>query len=947
MISKFQKRVLGLLIAVIVVLSVTFIYIYNTFYHSMGTDLGSVVVPRFRLSLDGAWRFRTDPKDIGVSEKWYLKENLTGYINVTIPSCWQSYSKDLLNYHGIAWYQRDFFLSSELKGARITVNFGAVNWKADVWINGKLVGSHEGGYEPFSFDITEYVAFDRENTITVRVYLPPPELMSDIPHGKQTWYSYVGGIWQSVWIEATSKSYIGDVFIIPNVKNSTARIQIEVNNLLSNTQFSIKATITSPTNEVFEGRVTIPRGVTEWKGEIQVPVSNLLLWSPETPYLYNATISLMRGDSEKIDEVSVTFGFRSIEAKDGKILLNGKPIYIRGALNQDFYPNTIYTPPSDDFIKEELLLAKRMGLNLLRIHIKLADPRYLYWADRLGIMIWEEIPNVDSFTINAEERLQKTLEAMIKRDRNHPSVIIWGIANEAWGVNPADFRGREWLVKMYKFVKSLDPTRLVIDNSPTVPNFHVISDINDFHWYNTIPGSYGAWIDFIKRFTSNPDWTFGAPRRGWEPLMVSEFGVWGLPSLKALYEFYNGEPWWFNRGWGSAVPEGVEKRFKEWHLDEIWGDYENMAKATQLHQFEALKFMIEYMRKYPSIVGYIITQFYDLHWESNGLLDFLRNPKAYFNMLPLINNDSLLIIDWEGSKLNLWSGEEFRAKIIVSHFREDRLENLTLRWLLDGEEIGRISNITVEPFSVTNLTEVRFTAPELREAKEVTFEAVLERADGAVVLRNWLRLLVAPRELMYPGIGKEDKILIYGKGLTPELIASLKTRLVYLLQEGYNIIVSDKIDPGARLIITITYDDNIANYLHNGGRAILIANRQMTLNIDGREFIIKPRGGEWVSDFQYIRDKRLVDPLPIENPLGWRFYLCYPRYIIVGVGPEDYKRILSGYFEGWVRENAATTLLLDIGSGTLIITTFNMEHYGIDPTATVILNNLINMLLSR
>lgn len=898
-----------------------------------------IVVPRVKISLDGLWDFKIDHNVIGESKSWYIRDNFVNAKKIEVPFCWQSQFPELRDYHGFAWYQRVFNIPENYSDCRVVLHIGAVNYDPKVWINGKLVGEFRGGYYALDIDLTGFVEFGKENVLTIKVYHPDPKLIDMYPHGKQTWYSFVGGIWQSAFIEVTSGIYVSDVFVIPDIDHSKAKVTATINNLPESPGgFSIALNLTSPEGEVIKKEFDVK----ENKVETDINVPKMLLWSLDDPNLYNVTV-ILKKDGKPIDELTVTTGFRKVEAKDGKIYLNNKPIYLRGVLNQAFYPKTIYTPPSDEFIKNELELAKKMGINLIRIHIKVADPRYLDWADKLGILIWEEPPNVGSFTVFAEERLTETFRQMILRDRNHPSIIIWGIANEAWGVNPSSSRDREWLIKMYDLAKELDPTRLVVDNSPCVPNFHVKTDIADYHWYNTIPDSYETWVSFVRRYATDPSWVFGNNpiRKGDEPLMVSEFGVWGLPSLRNITEGYGGEPWWFSKGWGSGIPVGAEERFNSWNLREVWKDWEEFAVSSQWHQFQALKFMIEEMRKYPQITGYIITEFYDLHWECNGLLDFYRNPKAYMNNLSSINNDDLLIIDRTGVKTNLWSGENINVPVYFSKWSDGEFNNAKLRWRLGDVLEGEIVGVSVAPYNVTYLGSISFTAPDVENLTKFTLTAELLDSNNNVVASNYINIIVSPKELKFPMISKEALILVYRPDQTLERISN-KLRVM-----GYNISVSDTIDKEAACLLTSVYDDEVESYVENGGKAFVIPTSPRTLNIRSVRYRIDRRAGEWVTDFQYVRNEKFFEGIPIENPMGWTYYLTMPDLVIKGVSPAESENIFAGYFEGWIHQHAATILKEEISDGLIIVSTFNFEYYQEDPIATILFNNILKCALIR
>ena len=455
------------------------------------------------------------------------------------------------------------------------------------------------------------------------------------------------------------------------------------------------------------------------------------------------------------DEVTETFGFRTIETRDGKILLNGRPFYLRAALDQDYYPDLISTPPSQEYIEDQFRKAKEMGLNCLRVHIKVADPRYYAAADKVGLLIWTELPNHILLTDEAKRRARETLAGMVERDGNHPSIGIWTIINESWGIDLTDSTQRAWLAETYDWLKALDPTRLVVGNSACWGNFHVATDIADFHIYYAMPDHHQQWREWTENYARRPGWLFAheykdhaawreflrdpwhvverpfAPevrQRGDEPLLVSEFGNWGLPDVSKLYEGNGGSaPWWFDTGleWGDGIvyPRGIEQRFKEYHLDQVFASLSALSEASQRLQFDALKFEIENMRSHESIQGYVITEFTDLHWECNGLLDMYRNPKIYHSRLKEINADDLLIPLWE--RLAFSAGEICAMKVLFSHYSTTEINSAILEWEVTSNQLTSSGWLPVGlclSAAVTELGVVSFDAPQVDRPSKARLE---------------------------------------------------------------------------------------------------------------------------------------------------------------------------------------------------------------------------------
>jgi beta-galactosidase/beta-glucuronidase len=367
-------------------------------------------------------------------------------MHVQVPAPWQSQAEDLRDYVGIGWYRRDFMVEEEwVTGRRLVLKFGAVDYLAQVWVNEQPAGEHEGGYLPFEMDITSMVTAGT-NTVTVRV-ADRLEDFAEIPHGKQSWYGPLSGIWQDVVLESRPQRYFRQVRITP--QGERVQVTATLDAPLSQSE-GLVYEVRSPDDKV------VASGRTD-KETFTIAVKEPRLWSPDAPYLYTLALTLESGNT--MDSVVETFGFRTIETRDGKMLLNGQPLYLRGALDQDYYPDLICTPPSTEYLEAQLHKAKELGLNCMRVHIKIADPRYYAAADRVGILIWTELPNWKNLTEASRRRAQATLDGILERDWNHPSIIIWTLINENWGTDLThNATHRAWLSDMYHRLKEIDPT---------------------------------------------------------------------------------------------------------------------------------------------------------------------------------------------------------------------------------------------------------------------------------------------------------------------------------------------------------------------------------------------------------------------------------------------------------------------------------------------------------
>lgn len=883
------------------------------------------------VSLDGDWNFVADPNgQIGLGQ-------LATSPNVRparVPGSWQTEFADLRDYAGVAWYWRTVNLRPPSPGHAVLLRFGAVDYRADVFVNGASVGTHEGGYLPFEFDVTSKIR-PGENQIALRVVDPgakPSEIegirYAEIPHGKQNWYVQTSGPWQSIDLETRPAMRLGAVHIRAGADGHFA-ISIPIVNPEA-----------GPAGERYAGaEILDASGKSVWKQsrdlsasecELSGAVANPDLWSPSHPALYTLNVWLSSGDS-----ATYRFGFRTFETRGGKFYLNGQVIYLRGALDQAFYSDTAYTPPSLDFLKDEMRKAKALGLNLLRCHIKVPDPRYLEAADEVGLLVWYEIPNWDKLTPDSERRGLDTLRGMIERDWNHPSIVIVSIINESWGANLKQPEDRAWLKATYETAKKLVPGWLVDDNSACCDNFHVESDLADFHEYDAIPGHASDFDRFVASLATRPQWLFSpygdAAPRGDEPLVLSEFGNWGLPELPAE------KPWWFSRDFGGreiTLPEGYDQRFADYQYGSIFADPNDLARATEQHEFQSLKYEIENLRSHPEIQGYVITEFTDINWESNGLMNMWRRPKVFDDAIGKLQQDDLVMARLD--KRNYFSGENVTAEIDVSQYG-DSLAGDTVHWQLEGtDESGTAPLEPMPAGSEAKVGTITFTAPAVAAPSARTLEVEVQ-AQGRPVAQNSVELYFYPAKPpdLPPAVAFHDP-----SGRLRRLADAMRSR--NYLQPSANTQLP--------VLVTSTLDDDVRKTLAAGGRVVLIARDRETL---APGIGIVPRhgstlDGNWISSFPWVRKASApFKSIGFSTLQGFESQAVTPDAVIQGVPAAGFKDVLAGIFYGWIHSNVATLVQAKVGPGKLVICTFALDNtYGVDPYATYFLDGLMNYVVS-
>jgi hypothetical protein len=910
---------------------------------------------RYHTSLDGTWSFwkentPTQSRRL-MPEKPVLPDLPARPIQV--PASWQAQFDDLRLDFGAAWYCRTVEIpASWFQGRSILLGFGAVDYRATVWVNGTRVGSHEGGYLPFELDITS-AAHPGENVITVYVEDFLDEF-AELPHGKQSWYGPVSGLWQSVWVESRPAQHILGMHIFP--RKQQVEVEVRLSRALAK-------------NERLDFKVTCPAGEvcaagTSPYANFMFIVSDPDFWSPEQPNLYTLTVTMVGGTES--DEAMESFGFRTIEAKDGQLFLNGQPLMLRAALDQDYYPGTVYTPPSLEFIEDQLRKAKHLGLNCMRVHIKVADPRYYAAADRLGMLIWTEIPNWKDLTQVARQNARQTLNGILERDWNHPSIIIWTIINENWGTNIGfDAAHRAWLSETYDYIKSVDPFRLVVDNSACHGNFHVVTDIEDMHNYYAIPDHYQNWRDWVAGLASRPPWTFApgfqtpqewqryfqnpwdltawkyAPevrRKGDEPIVLSEFGNWGLPDVDKLRAGFGGnDPWWFETGYefgdGVVYPHGIQKRFHDFRLDRVFGSLAELSQASQEMEHQALKYEIEQIRKHSSLCGYVITEFTDVNWECNGLLDLCRNPKSFYDTLAEINTDDVIIPEW--TRLAYWPGETVEIGVSASIYSKAPLPSASLEWHMDGQKDiqGAFPPLNLPNFSVTQVGTVRFTVPEVMEAQAA--ELIFELFDGQQVkARNRLQIFILPRLEAPAGV----------KIFAPRLTGSLE-------QAGYT--VTDDL-ASAQIAITQEMTPEFYAWTQTGGKLLWLAESEhpnpglpVGFSVDPRRGT--PLQGDWASTMSWIAPGPVFQHLPAGGVVGFAYADLTPDNVIKEISAADYaRRVHAGIYAGWIQKNAALVVEGRLGMGHYLVSTFRLsEHLADHPVAAAMVWDMLHFLAGK
>jgi len=508
------------------------------------------------LNLNGLWDYAIRPKEEGKPAEW------DGQILVPFPVESQlSGVMRRVEPNQRLWYRRTFETPAAWRGQRVLLHFGAVDWETTLYVNGREIGVHRGGYDPFFFDITDALKPESPQEIVLAVFDPTDA--GNQPRGKQVrrpggiMYTPTTGIWQTVWIEPVPAARIDEIRLIPDVDGGCLRLTV---NGVGTAAQTVEAV-------ALEGEKEVGRAGGAVGAEIRIPIPNARLWSPDTPFLYDLRVTLRDGGRE-VDAVGSYFGMRKIAVAPGpdgiaRILLNGQFVFQIGPLDQGFWPDGIYTAPTDAALRYDVEILRRLGMNVARKHVKVEMARWYYWADRLGLMIWQDMPSGNNGSPEAKKQFEAELRRLIETHRNHPSIILWVVFNEGWGQYDTE--------RLVDWVKQLDPSRLV--NCASGWTDKGVGDVHDVHAY---PGP-------------------GSPKP--EPKRAAVLGEFGGLGLRV-----DGHTW----------------------EQKTWG-YQPMASSEQLtKRYVQLLRKVWALKDDPGLCAAIYTQISDVETECNGLLTYDR-----------------------------------------------------------------------------------------------------------------------------------------------------------------------------------------------------------------------------------------------------------------------------------------------------------------------------------
>lgn len=565
------------------------------------------------INLNGMWNFAFDPGKSGAERGWAKGDPADFGLKINVPFCPESRLSGIgdVDFHESVWYRREVAFPSAWAGRRIALHFGGVDFLCEVWIDGRLAGTHVGGSSPFSLDVTALARPGEKQTIVVHAL---DELRSGMQgRGKQCTgyysrgcsYTRVTGIWQTVWAEAADPRGLASCRIVPNFDASEVVLEPRFFSVAPGSRF--RATVRTGGKTVAEREVPAAQGL-----PVVVPVPDARPWSPSDPFLYDLELSVAAAGGETVDSVQSYFAMRKVSCEGGRVLLNGKPVFLRFVLDQGFYPDGVWTAPSDAELRRDIERSMAAGFNGARLHQKVFEDRYHYWADRLGYLTWAEYASwsFDAAAPEAQRNFHEDWNAAVVALRDHPSIVGWTPFNETtanhlgmwkdgapW-VDPADRRFQSYQRFVRAVVadtRALDPTRPVNDASGWI---HVETDLWTVHSYRATPKEQRAWL---------------LPEKGGRPVAAN------VPGAEPPYE---GQPFLLDE-WGGfkyLLPEDRENASG-------WG-YNGLDLRDEKAFLDRIGAQARLFARMPQLAGWCYTQLTDVEQEQNGAYTYDRRPKA-------------------------------------------------------------------------------------------------------------------------------------------------------------------------------------------------------------------------------------------------------------------------------------------------------------------------------
>ncbi|VGO11991.1 Beta-galactosidase [Pontiella desulfatans] len=932
-------------------------------------------------SLDGEWNIVFDEANEGRQAAWHVQETFNELESrpIQVPSCWEEIEQD---YEGVATYGKTFKVSRDWKGKTVRLQFDAVNYIAEVWLNDHCVGRHEGGYGPFEFQVDDLLKFGQENFLSLRVVGPivtREDLVidglgkNDAPHWRG---AIVGGIWQSVRLVASGSVTVDDLFVIPQLKDDTARVQLQLENTdTKRGDARVSVSVSDENGVVAEKSKKLKLLPGKNKADWTLQIPDAKYWSPDAPNLYTVSVTVEGSDAE-----TVRFGMRELTVKDKEFVLNGKPIYIKAAFFEGLYPTRLALPDNREMAIREIQLAKDAGFNMIRPWRKPPPPEWLDLCDEMGVLVIGGLPiecmrQWPTVTPEMPRRIENEVRTAILRDRNRACIVQWEIFNEIWRKELKRMKH-----PMSMLARELDPSRMILDESGGFAdgaNIYLPYEVepvkfNDIHMYLGAPLNDKTYAQILALGMTDAE----MQALGYEPdelknkhahaglmSLVSEIGYGSIPDVVDNNRRFRekGNPLVPPYRYHQMLEETTAAVLKESGLDAIYPDVQQFCIEQQKIHSDVNKRMVEAIRSNPMVRGYCVHALTGGDWVLGaGLLDLWRNPKASYYGTKEANAPRYLAV--RVMPRNIYAGQP--AKVTVTGINDlDAVDGkLEVRLLdADGKVVKKWKHKVELAGGISGLLEEALDASKLSGAYKA--EVKLTGKSGVMAQNTFGFNVFGAADLQVPSA--KIAVLDSTDALTP-----------FLKGRGIAFVEFDETTPKSMPVYVV---DNVANtkplkatfralenFVKQGGTAVYLqamlrpGNIYWSGKLPSDEVLPIKKGkkhalGLWVGVSHIVTDHPVFAGLPVNTMMGQEYENVWSPYVLSDMGNDLIVGSVSYGFYAGDKTHMQSYIgpepafygmdmgIVKHGDGRYVLSTLRLiENLGSDPVADKILFNLIN-----
>jgi len=938
-------------------------------------------------SLDGTWEIVFDSQSEGRAAGWHQEQVFLthdGRREIRVPSCWEEIERD---YEGVAFYGRRFSVPDTWKGRTVRLQFDALNYIAEVWVNDCVAGRHEGGYGPFEFRVDDLLKFDQENFLSLRVIGPivaEDKVIdgigrSDMPHWRG---AIAGGIWQSVRLVATGAVFVDDVFVVPQLRDNTANVQVVLENAEHRSREVVAEvsiySVDDPSHAVAGTsamlRLVPGRNEKNWTLSISSP----RCWSPTDPHLYMARIRIADGSSV-LDVQDVRFGMRELTIRDRKFELNGKPIYIKAAFFEGLYPTRLAIPDSEQMARREIRLAKECGFNMIRPWRKPPPPMWLDLCDEMGVMVIGGLPiecmrRWPTVTPHLRDRIENEVTSAVLRDRNRACIVQWEIFNE---IIRKDLERLKHPMSM--LARRLDPSRLILDESGGfaggsniyLPGRFEPEVFNDVHSYPGAPlndASYDRFLTLSKRpeeieaMGLSPRRFTNSKTKPGRLTVVSEIGYGSLPDLVDNNERFakHGNPLTPPYRYHRDMARWIRAAIKDSGLDAVYPDLQKFCLDQQSIHSQGNKRMLEAIRSNSSTGGYAVHALTGGDWVLGaGLLDLFRNPKGSYWGTKEANQPRYLAL--RVRPRNVYAARGAQITVTGINDLDEIAGTLSVEVVsANGAKVHEISKRAPLASGISSMLAEKLDAAKLSGSYKAHVR--LTGDDGAVIAENTVDFDVyGHKQLSAPAA--KIALLDTGNALGP----FLESQGVEFVEFGNGtpkslpvfVARAAAVNPRAKARF-----QTLREFVRRGGTAVYLetvrhgnsfwSHRPPPQNVLPVKFTVQNSFGLWVGVSHIVTDHPVFEGLPSKCMMGQAYENVWAPQTLMDTGG---KLIVGSVSHGWHQgDKDAQNYLgpspawcgMDMGTvthgrGRYVLSALRIvENLGTDPVADKILFNLID-----